>query len=183
MEDYLNRRLNELIHELGCIKYADKDEYFQLASGRTSDYKVILDPLFEDSISRWTLGTIGQRIVERIERERKLELVGAITGGNELAKIIARRMGRESLGVDPHNDEPVSGFSGYPLVCEDTLTTGGSILRCVRKLGYGGDAYALAIVDREEGGRENLEKNKVKLYSMTTRTKLGIKSAASEGKY
>ncbi|MCS7308466.1 MAG: orotate phosphoribosyltransferase, partial [Aquificaceae bacterium] len=54
------------------------------------------------------------------------------------------------------------------VVIEDVITTGGSALKAVqacRKEGFT-VLCVYAVVDREEGGRENLEKEGVEVYSL-----------------
>lgn len=65
--------------------------------------------------------------------------------------------------------------AGLPvLIIDDVLTTGGSVLRAVkavREIGCHTEAV-LVIVDRQEGGRENLEREGLKVLSIVTRDEL-----------
>lgn len=59
---------------------------------------------------------------------------------------------------------------GRVLVLEDVVTTGGSSIKGieeVRKAGYKVDTL-LCVLDRNQGGRQTLEKAEVKLVSLTT---------------
>lgn len=60
------------------------------------------------------------------------------------------------------------------LIIEDVITSGSSILETVKDLYKEGliATEAVIILDREQGGRENLEANKVQLKSLFTMTKL-----------
>lgn len=168
-------RLKELMHELDCIQYGK----FKLASGKESNYKIKCDPLFMNDEAKEILGTLGYRKLREVESNHGYyELVGVLTGGNEFAKIIAKGRGREVVSVDPHSKSILSGF--YPsclqkCYCEDVVTSGGSIMKCRDAIGMRFDNdCAISIVDREEGGKENLKNNGIELYSILKRSELKI---------
>jgi len=164
--------LKELIHELDCIQYGK----FKLASGGISNYKIICDPLFENSEARKILGILGYQMLQEIGN-KDYEIIGVVTGGYEFAKLIADIGGRRVIEVNPHNGK-VMGFPKKDYYCyfEDVVTKGGSILKCRQALGKidGKDNCIISIVDREEGGEENLRKNGIELISILTKGKLGI---------
>jgi orotate phosphoribosyltransferase len=169
----LIERLKELIYELDCIKYGR----FPLASGGVSNYKIISDSLFENSEAREILSRIGYKLLQKIESEKTYELVGVITGGYEFAKLLAEKSGREVIGVNPHNGE-INGNLINENICyfEDVVTKGGSILKCRNIIGKNGkDGYAVAIVDRQEGAKENLRENGIELRSILAKTDLEIR--------
>ena len=60
------------------------------------------------------------------------------------------------------------------VLLEDVLTTGGSLLKACQRVREGGlvPVGAMVLVDREEGGRENLEAGGLKLFSLFTRSEL-----------
>jgi len=64
------------------------------------------------------------------------------------------------------------------VVVEDVITSGSSALRAIDAVtGEGGSvAGILAVVDREQGGRERLEQAGFPVRSLTTATRLGLKS-------
>ena len=169
-------RLKELFYELNCIQYGN----FKLASGGTSNYKIICDMLFENSEAREIISTIGYRMLKELESEKTYEIVGVVTGGYEFAKLVAEKAGRKAVGVNPHNSG-VIGRVEKENVCyfEDVVTKGGSIIKSrniLRKFD-GKDDHAISIVDRQEGGLENLRENGVELRSILTRTDLMIKDS------
>ena len=169
----LRERLKELFHELDCIKHGK----FELASGGVSSYKVFCDPLFENNEAREILGTIGYQMLQEIESEKTYWIVGVVTGGYEFAKLVAERVGRHATSVNPHNGE-VKGNLVEEAICyfEDVVRKGGSILKCRHILGKydGKDDRAISIINRQEGGKENLRKNGVKLMSYLTKNELEI---------
>ncbi len=169
----LRRRLKQLFHELNCIQYGR----FELASGGVSNYKIFCDPLFENSEGREILSILGYKTFEEIENNKKYDIVGVVTGGYEFAKIVAERIGRDVISVNPHNGE-VKGIIKKENLCyfEDVVTKGSSILKCRDILGKydGRDDYAIVIVDRQEDAKENLIKNGIELDPIFTKTDLRI---------
>jgi orotate phosphoribosyltransferase len=169
-------RLKELFYELKCIQYGN----FKLASGGTSNYKIICDPLFENSEAREIIGTLGYKMLKGVENRKPYEIVGVITGGYEFAKLVAEKIGRKVIGINPHNGE-VIGKVEKENVCyfEDVVTKGGSILKCrnILERHFRKDDHAMSIVDRQEGGLENLRENGIELRSILTKTDLMIKDS------
>lgn len=169
-------RLKELFYELKCIQYGN----FKLASGGTSNYKIICDSLFENSEAREIIGTLGYKMLKELESEKTYEIVGVVTGGYEFAKLVAEKTCRKAVGVNPHNGE-VIGKVEKENVCyfEDVVTKGGSIIKSRNILGrhFRKDNHAISIVDRQEGGLENLRENGIELRSILTKTDLMIKDS------
>ena len=62
------------------------------------------------------------------------------------------------------------------IVIEDVITSGGSALRAVEAVESGGGMVlgVLAVVDREQGGREAIESKGHKVVSLTTSSRLGL---------
>ncbi len=162
--------MKELIHELGCVQYGN----FKLTSGGYSNYKIFCDPLFENKEARDIIGETGYEFFRKIEG--KYDIVGVVTGGFEFAKLVAERAGRNAVSVNPHNGETKGRPSKKPCYFEDAVTTGGTILKCRNILGEstGRDDRAVCIVDRLEGGRENLREKGIELESILTKNDLGI---------
>ncbi len=160
---------------MDCIQYGE----FELASGGVSNYKIFCDPLFENSEAREVLGTIGYKTFQKIENNKKYDMVGIVTGGYEFAKVVAENAGREVISVNPHNGK-VRGSLKEESICffEDVVTRGGSILKCRNILGKddGKDDYAIAIIDREQDAKENLINNGIKLESILTKSDLESKT-------
>ncbi len=168
-------RLKELFHELDCIEY----KRCKLASGRYSNYKVSCDSLFKNEEARQIIGEIGYRMFMKIEGNENYEIIGVVTGGNEFAKIVAEVCGRKAISADPHTNK-ISGTIEKRKACyfEDTVTSGGSILKCdrlVRKQNRNiKKRKALSIAYREEDGLEKLRKNGIELSYILSKTDLGI---------
>lgn len=169
----LKNRLNELVHELDCIEYGTR----VLSSGGKSNYKINCDALIENPESRIILAKMGSETLLSIDKNREYEIVGIMGGGYNFGRVVAGYMGREIVGVNPH-DGLVYGRVKKPCVCwfEDVVTKGQSILKCrsILKKPNLKDNYAVSIADREEGGRETLLENGIELRSIFTKRELGI---------
>ncbi len=63
------------------------------------------------------------------------------------------------------------------LIVEDVLTTGGQVLEAAKTLEGGGATIdrIVAVIDREEGARQNIESAGYKYESLFTTTDLGVK--------
>ena len=69
-------------------------------------------------------------------------------------------------GVDVNNKEL--------LIIEDVVTSGGQIILSVDELRKNGAIinHAICVIDREQGGKEELKKNKIELFSLFTMSEL-----------
>jgi orotate phosphoribosyltransferase len=66
----------------------------------------------------------------------------------------------------------------HAIVVEDVITSGGSALRAIEAVRAEGGSVVgvLAVVDREQGGRERLESAGYEVRALTTTTALGLQS-------
>jgi orotate phosphoribosyltransferase len=175
-------RLRQLIFE-HSFKYSE-EPVFQLASGKKSKYYVNLKTV---SWSAEGAELIGMLIFEKI-KDLPIEAVGGLTAG---ADPLAMAVVMESL----KSGGPVNGFSvrkepkGHGLkklvegavaegdkvaILEDVITTGGSTVKAIERAeDQGLDVeLVIAVVDREEGGRKNIEAAGYKVDSLVTLSEL-----------
>lgn len=144
---------------------------FVLASGRRSDYYI--------DGRRTTMSGAGQLLIGRMglvaldERGWSPSSVGGLTlGADPVAYAIAHAAAREGRALDAFTVRKEAKAHGAgrrvegPLepgatvvVVEDVVTTGGSALAAIEAVREFGASVAgvLAVVDREEGGRESIE--------------------------
>lgn len=173
--------LARLIVDSGAFKTGE----FTLTSGKTSSYYVDLkmacaDPAVLSTLAQHaTMYTVGRDAV-----------AGTALGGVPLAVALGLKTGQPMFLVRPgdrdHGTEsrvegPVVGDEDV-LVVEDVVTTGGSLVDAVDALRDRGCTvgHALAIVDREEGGREALEDADVALHALVTLSELKEHAQATE---
>lgn len=145
---------------------------FTLSSGRTSRYYVDCRTTTMHAEGQALLGRVGLNRLE--EAEMWPELVGGMTmGADPISYAVAGeswRRGSEPIHAfsvrkaskEHGRGRRIEGCFGEgrrAVVAEDVVTTGGSALEACRAVeSAGGEVMAvLVLVDRQEGGRENLE--------------------------
>ncbi len=161
----------------------------RLSSGRESDFyvdskQVTLTAAGIYKIAFFILSTIREQGLEIKAiggpAVGAVPLVGAISALSYQAPFYFPldtfyvRPDRKAHGTGKRVEGP-SLKSGLPvLVVDDVLTTGGSVMMAAREvLALGCRVEGLfVIVDRQEGGRENVEKEGFSLYSIVTRDEL-----------
>ncbi|MFN3947197.1 MAG: orotate phosphoribosyltransferase [Aquificaceae bacterium] len=168
--------LKELIKERS-LKVAS-EPIFKLSSGKLSKYYIDLKQITFDPKSLYILGKV---MYQRI-KELKPDGVGGLTlGADPIAYAISMVSYLEGYYIKPFvvRKEPKAHGTGRQVegllkagdkvvVLEDVITTGASALKAVsacKREGY--EVIGVyAVVDREEGGRENLEGEGLKVYSL-----------------
>ncbi|MDX1681666.1 MAG: orotate phosphoribosyltransferase [Phycisphaeraceae bacterium] len=172
MED---RELIELIRERALLTGT-----FTLRSGRTSSY--YLDKyLFETDPG--ILRELGQRFADRVD-ENVDRLAGAELGGIPLVAAAGMASGRPTVLI--RNQKKDYGTSKLlegrleegdrVMIVEDVATSGGQVLEAAKVLVEAGAEVIkiVAVIDRQEGARENIEEAGFTFESLLTRDDLGI---------
>jgi len=172
----LIERLKSLMIER-CLKVAD-EPIFKLSSGKLSRYYIDLKQLTFDPEGAYLIGKLMYELI----REFRPDGVGGLTlgadpiayavsfvsymDGNPIKPFVVRKepkghgMGRQVEGLLKKGDRVA--------VVEDVVTTGGSSLKAVQACRKEGLEVigVFAIVDREEEGEENINKEGLELYSL-----------------
>jgi len=162
-----------------------KTGLFTLASGKQSDFYV--------DARQTTLNAQGAHLVAELILEQIDNTVqgvgGPVTGADPIAGAVALLSAQR--GTPLHGfmvrkapkghgaNNWVEGRGNLPegaslCVVEDTVTTGGSLLRAVEKLeeiGYK-VVQCITVVDREEGARERIEQAGYPYLALTTKSEL-----------
>ncbi len=166
----------QLLEEAGALLYGD----FQLASGKRSSY-------YFDS-KKLTLYPPGARfvasqMVRKLDAEGIGHVGGVAYGGIPIVSHIVMLTGmREHLPIRAfyHRKDSKEHGTGASVegqlpapgqavaVVEDVVTSGGSLLQSIRQAEGAGYnvTHALAIVDRDEGGREAVEAAGYQFWSL-----------------
>ena len=148
---------------------------FTLSGGRLSPYYLDLRviPSFPDSFRNCTdLLERAARSVEGIDK-----IGGIPTGGLPWASILAYSLAKPlvytrkdvKLHGRERNVEGILTPGERVLLVDDVITTGKNILAALQTIRNEGGVVenALVLLDREEGGGEHLQKEGVKLHSVT----------------
>lgn len=178
--------MDELI-ELLCARSLVTGS-FTLSSGRSSGYYI---DARKTTMSAAGLNLVGQLGLAAIREEGwEPELVGGMTlGADPVAHAIALASLRSPPAIDAftvRRDQKEYGTKGLiegcltagakVVVVEDVITTAGSALRAVEAIQAAGAETlgVLAVVDREEGGREAIEHAGRAFRALVTAHDLGV---------
>ena len=169
-------RLRELIIKRS-LKVAD-EPVFRLASGKMSRYYLDLKQVTFDPEGAYLVGKLMYELI----RDHRPDAVGGLTlGADPIAYSVCFASFSDGNPIKPFvvRKEPkghgmrrqIEGLveSGERVaVVEDVVTTAGSSLKAVKACRSAGLEVlgVFAIVDREEGGKENLEKEGLSLTSL-----------------
>ena len=179
MTDYYSRLL-ELIHN-NSFQYS-KEPVFALASGQKSNYYFNCKATSLDPEGLFLIGNI---FFERI-KGHKIDAIGGLTMGADPIAVAT------SL-ISYQNEQPLKAFcirkepkkhglqlwiegnlkeKDNVIIIEDVITTGGSAIKAIQRAKESNVnvVSAIALIDREEGGREAIEQLGVPVESIFTRS-------------
>jgi orotate phosphoribosyltransferase len=165
---------------------------FTLASGAQSDLYIDAKQTTHDPAGATLVGRVGWEVVKRAAKdlEVRVDAVGGLTMG---ADPIALSIAITALQENPSSKVQTFVVRKSPkahgrqkliegnfstgnsvAIVEDVLTTGGSTLQAIDAVESAGGkvAFVVALVDREEGGRENIEKRGYRVLPIFTRADL-----------
>ncbi len=155
---------------------------FTLASGRSSPYYIDARLTTMSGLGQVLIGEVALRAIQR--KSWSPRYIGGLTlGADPIAYAIAGHATRQGASLDAFTvrKHPKSHGTGRQIegglpsgadvvVIEDTVTTGGSLLRAIDVIsGHGCSVLGvLALVDRGEGGRERLAEAGHELHALYT---------------
>ena len=165
---------------------SSKKGHFVLASGRESQFYIDarLTTMSPEGLS--VIGRLGLKVLR--ESGWRVDAVGGLTLG---ADPISYAISRQSA----ETERPVRAFtvrkeakthgtgkliegpfraSDHVVVIEDVITTGSSALRAIEAVRAAGGTVSgvLAVVDRQEGGRESLESAGIPVIALATASEI-----------
>ena len=169
---------NELARLIKDAAYLEGD--FLLRSGRRSKY--YLDKyLFETQPA--ILAELGHRLAEKADASIQ-RIAGAELGAVSLAAAASIASGKPFVIVrnkkkDYGTSKPIEGNlekGETVLLVEDVVTSGGQVIEAAKTLEAAGAKVALilAVIDRAEGGRENIQSAGYNFESILNKADLGI---------
>lgn len=165
---------------------------FTLASGKQSDLYIDCRMTALDPVGANLIGELGWMTVrEKIRAEGlAIDAIGGMTlGADPISLAVGMTSVRlhpgEALQVFTVRKEPKGHGRGKQIegnfaegdtviVVDDVITTGGSTLKAIDAIEREGGkvAFALILVDREEGGREAIEARGIPVVPLFSRTTL-----------
>ncbi|MEQ8161367.1 MAG: orotate phosphoribosyltransferase [Smithellaceae bacterium] len=180
--DEMKERLGEIILEKS-FKYSD-DPPFTLASGRQSNYYFNCKPTTLDPEGMNLIGAIVFDMV----KDSSITAAGGLTLGadpiaNSLA-VISYQKGKPIKSFIVRKDVKDHGTKSAiegsvkagetVLIIDDVITTGGSTITAIEQARQAGLIVdrVITLIDREEGGRENIQKHVENIQSVLTRTEI-----------
>jgi orotate phosphoribosyltransferase/orotidine 5'-phosphate decarboxylase subfamily 1 len=184
-EEVLIKSVALLLADVGAIQFGE----FTLASGKSSPYYIDLRiiPSFPDEFNKLTSLFI-QWLAHHPEVKFK-RIAGVPTAGISFATAICNRLNLPLLYVrkEPKaygHQKRIEGIlerGDQVLVIDDLITDGGSKIEAVKSLRESGAKVkdVLVVLDREQGGPEQLKKEKLTLHALAPISKI-IKALAEE---
>ena len=165
---------------------------FTLASGKTSDLYIDCRVTTMDSRGAILVGELGWDVIHQVIENQGLDVqaIGGMTMGADPVSLAvgmesARRCPAGPLQVFTVRKEPKGHGRGKRIegnfqdgnrviVVDDVITTGGSTLQAIDAIEAEGGriAFALVLVDREEGGRQAIEARGIPVVPLFTRSSL-----------
>jgi orotate phosphoribosyltransferase len=170
---------------------------FTLASGATSDLYVNCKLTTLDPRAALLVGAAGWELVRETAAELGVEVaaVGGLTMGADAIALsigIAAELAQPGRGlqtfivrkaVKEHGTKKrIEGnfrAGSTVVVIDDVITTGGSTIQAIEAVEAEGGrvAFVLALVDRQEGGRANIEARGVRVVAIFTRADVVLGNA------
>ena len=165
---------------------------FTLASGAQSDFYVDAKLTTSEPRAALLVGSVGWELVNETARDCgvRVDSIGGLTMGADWMAL--------SIGIAAHLEDSQAALRVFSVrksakehgrlkriegnfspgdsivVVDDVITTGGSTIQAIDAIEEAGGqiAFVIALVDREEGGRENIEKRGHKVVPVFTRAEL-----------
>ena len=167
--------LSQVLNKIGAIKFGA----FKLSSGRISPYYIDLRivPSFPDAFQ-----TVCSLYVKLIEKELGGDsfdrIAGIPTAGMPFASVVAFQLKKPFLYIRPKvklhgRERRIEGMlmpGDKVLLIDDLVTTGLSLRKSAKAVqAEGGVVTDFAVLmDREEGGKERLAKDNLKMHYLLT---------------
>jgi orotate phosphoribosyltransferase len=173
--DMTRQQLAQRIAEVSLLRGS-----FVLRSGRTSNYYLDKYRFETQPDVLVELGKLfAQKVTEKVDR-----IAGAELGAVPLAAATAIACGKPFVIVrnqkkDYGTSKQVEGLLNAGetvLIVEDVLTTGGQVLEAAKTLKEAGAKIdrIVAVIDRQEGAKENIESAGYVFEALFTTAELGI---------
>jgi len=169
--EVMKGQLCQILYKIGALKFGT----FKLTSGKMSPYYIDLRivPSFPDAF-RKICDLYVKLIKTSVDAESFRRIAGIPTAGIPFASVVAYTLGKSFLYTREaerthgrkRKVEGVLISGDGVLLLDDLVTSGKSLLKAAAAIRAEGGVVndAVVLIDREEGGRENLAKDKIRLH-------------------
>ena len=170
-QETMKTELCRVLHKIDALKFGT----FKLASGKISPYYIDLRivPSFPDAF-RKICDLYTELIDTTVGTENFDRIAGVPTAGMAFASVVAYNFKKPFLYTRPQvkthgRERRVEGIlmpGNRVLIVDDLITTGKSLIQAVTAVRAEGGIVdeAVALVNREEGGKEKLSNRNVTLH-------------------
>jgi orotate phosphoribosyltransferase len=167
--------LCRVLNKIGAIKFGT----FKLASGKTSPYYIDLRivPSFPDAFQK-VCDVYLKLINKELGKEAFDRIAGIPIAGIPFASFIAYQLRKPFLYIRQQaklhgRERRIEGVlmpGDRVLLVDDLVTTGRSLSRAAKAVRAEGGTvnHALVLLNREEGGKQKLEKDNIQLHYLLT---------------
>ena len=178
----IKERLTALLLEKS-FKYSD-EPVFKLASGKLSNYYIDCRKTTHSAEGKYLIGNIIYSMIKGLD----VECVGGLTMGADpvsCAVSFAAFLNKKNIAsFSIRKERKAHGMKKLvegdvkkgdrAIIVEDVITTGGSTIKAIEAAQNEGlkVVKVIALVDREEGGREEVLKHVSDVESICTKTEL-----------
>jgi orotate phosphoribosyltransferase len=171
--EHLKENLCKVLYKIGALRFGA----FKLTSGKMSPYYIDLRvvPSFPDAFEQ-VCNIYIEMVRVHVGTDSFARIAGIPVSGLPFASVVAHEL-RKPL-VIPRNVQKTHGRERKVegvlnpgdtiLIIDDLVTSAKSIIKAVESLRTEGGVVndAVVLIDREEGGRENLSKSNVHLHHL-----------------
>jgi len=170
-KEAMKAELCRILNKIGALEFGT----FKLTSGKVSPYYIDLRivPSFPDAFQR-ICDLYVKLIKSDVGADNFDRIAGIPTAGIPFASLAAYHLNKPLLYIRPHErlhgrERRIEGIlmpGDRVLLMDDLITSGGSLKGAATAIRAEGGVVADAVVllDREEGGKENLAKDDIKLH-------------------
>ena len=174
-KEAMKTELCRILHKIGALQFGA----FKLTSGKVSPYYIDLRivPSFPDAFQK-TCDLYVKLVKSDVGAKSFDRIAGIPTAGIPFASLTAYHLNKPFLYIRPRErlhgrERRVEGIvmpGDRVLLMDDLITSGGSLRRAAAAIRTEGGLVtdAVVLLDREEGGKENLAKDNVKLHYLLT---------------
>lgn len=165
---FLMKQVGILLIKNDAIKFGD----YILSSGKKSPYYIDLRQTISSPITMdWIANSLTRIILNEIGREKIDKILGVPTAGVPFATVVSQKLGipliyyrqaRKEHGVRK-KIEGILERNDRVLIVDDLITTGESVIEAAEVIREQGGVVneLVVLLDREQGGQENLRKIRI----------------------